>query len=167
MSKKDFSKIYIKYFEPLCYYAFRFFSEKDEAYEIVQDVMLKIWEKKDTLSSIDNIEKYLYRCVYNSCINKLEKLKVQKKYVDSKRLKLLEIDLENFEDTFFQWEIREKINLEVSKLTSQERKIFEMRFLEDMKYKEIASKLSISERTVESHLQKAVKFLRKKLHKLR
>lgn len=167
MDKKDFSKIYLNYFESLCLYAYRFFSEKDEAYEIVQDVMLKLWGKRDNLSYIDNIEKYLYRSVYNGCVNKLEKLKVKKKYADDKRLKLLEIELENFEETFYQWEIREKINCAVEKLTTQEKIIFEMRYYESMKYKEIASQLCISERTVETHLQKAIKFLRNKLKKLR
>jgi len=167
MDKNEFSRIYLKYFEPLGLYAYRFFAEKDEAYEIVQDVMLKLWEKRDELSQINHIEKYLYRAVYNSCLNKLEKLKVQQKYVDHKRLKLLEIELESFEETFYQWEIREKINGAVDKLTAQEKKIFEMRYHEQMKYKEIANQLDISERTVETHLQKSIKFLRNKLKKIR
>jgi RNA polymerase sigma-70 factor (ECF subfamily) len=168
MDKKKFSKIYLNYFEPLCVYAYRFFQEKDEAYEIVQDVMLKLWEKKDTLlSNIDCIEKYLYRAVHNGCINKLEKLKVQNKYTDYRRLKLLEIELEDFEESFYQWEIREKINSEVENLSPKEKKIFELRYSENMKYREIASLLNISERTVETHLQKAIKFLRKKLKKFR
>lgn len=167
MNKIRFSEIYLKYFEPLCFYAYRFFPEKDEAYEIVQDVMLKLWENKNTLSEINHIDKYLYRAVYNSCINKLEKLKVQKKYTDYKRLKLLEIELEDFEETFYLWEIREKIEKELGRLTPQEKTIFDLRYFENMRYKEIAKKLNISERTVETHLQKATKILRSKLKKMR
>lgn len=160
MNKQDFSEIYLDYFESLCLYAYRFFPEKEEAHDIVQEVMVKIWEKKESLPSIGNMEAYLYRAVYHGCLNKLEKLKVRDKYADRKRIRLLEIELESFEETFFQWELREKINDEVSKLSPQEKKIFTMRYLQSKKYKEIASLLNISERTVETHIQNATKKLR-------
>ncbi|SHE37730.1 RNA polymerase sigma-70 factor, ECF subfamily [Mariniphaga anaerophila] len=166
MDKNEFTKIYQAYFEPLCLYAFRFFPEEGEATEIVQEVMLRIWEKRNTLPPVQSIEKYLYRSVYNGCVNRLEKLKVQNKYINYSRVRLLEIELENFDDTFYQWEIREKIDNEVKKFTPQVKKIFEMRYLDSMKYKEIANELGISERTVETHLQKATKTLREKLRKL-
>lgn len=160
MDKKEFSEIYLQYFESLCLYAYRFFPEKEVAHDIVQEVMVKVWEKKESISEIENIKGYLFRAVYNGCINKLKKLKVRDKYADQKRLMLLEIELENFEETFFQWELREKINTEVDKLSPQEKKIFMMRFIQLKRYKEIASILNISERTVESHIQNATKKLR-------
>lgn len=160
MNKQDFSEIYLDYFESLCLYAYRFFPEKEEAHDIVQEVMVKIWEKKESLPPIGNMEAYLYRAVYHGCLNKLEKLKVRDKYADRKRIRLLEIELESFEETFFQWELREKINDEVSKLSSQEKKIFTMRYLQSKRYKEIATLLNISERTVETHIQNATKKLR-------
>lgn len=160
MDKEDFSEIYLQYFESLCLYAYRFFPEKEEAHDIVQEVMVKIWEKKESISEIGNMKGYLYRAVYNGCINKLKKLKVRDKYADQRRLRLLEIELESFEETFFQWELREKINDEVDKLSPQEKKIFMMRYKQLKRYKEIASILNISERTVETHIQNATKKLR-------
>lgn len=165
INKKSFTEIYLKYFESLCSYACRFSNDKDESYEIVQNVMMNLLEKENSLPNINSIEKYLFRSVYNSCINNLEKKKVQNKYINYKKIRLLEIELENFEETFYQNELKNIIQSEIKKFTPKEKIVFEMRYVDGLKYKDIAEKLNISTRTVESHLQKTIKILREKFKK--
>ncbi len=163
--KNLFKELYMDFYEPLCKYAFRYFSDKDEAEDIVQTVMAKLWEQKDKLHEIKNLENYMYRAVHNTCLNKIQQLKVKDNYSDYNQRQLALIELEDFEQTFYQWEIREKLDVEIEKLTPKAKEVFGMRFLENMRYKEISEKLNISERTVESHLQNAVKVLRARLKK--
>jgi RNA polymerase sigma-70 factor (ECF subfamily) len=158
-----FSEIYLTLFEPLCRFAFRFFPNKDEATGIVQDVMIKMWEKRKSLKEVSCIENYLYRATYNACVNKIERLKVADKYINHTRLRLLEIEMDDYATVIDQWEMQDKLNSEIGKLPPQGQKVFTMRYLEGLSYKDIAEKLNISARTVESHIQESIKCLRKKL----
>lgn len=163
--KQKFRALYLKYYEPLCNYAFRYLTNSDEAEDIVQSLMTKVWEQKEKLNNIENIESYLFRAVYNACLNKIQQQKSQEGFRDYNQYKLKLIEMENFEQTFYQWEIKENMDNEIAKLTPRAKQIFEMRFYENMRYKKIAEQLDISERTVETHLQNALKILRKKLKK--
>lgn len=163
--KRDFAALYKCYFEPLCRYAYRFFPNKDDAYEIVQDAMLKICEKRNSLPGIDSLEKYLFRMVYNSCLNRLEHIKVEKKYSDYAQIELLEMELESFEDTYYPPEVEAQLRSEIETLSPQAKKVLGLRYSDGLKYKEIAEALGISVRTVESHLQNSIKILQEKLKK--
>ncbi len=161
--QNEFECIYKKYFSPLCNYVKRYIYDEDSAREVVQETMIKFWKKIENGETVESPEKYLYRSVYNASLNKLEHIKVHNKYVSKANIRLKEIELENFEDTFYQWEIQENLEKEIKKLTPKCKEVFEMRYLECLCFKEIAEKLKISERTVESHVQSAIKKLRKRL----
>lgn len=159
----SFEELYKKMFDPLVVYARRFFQNSEEPVEVVQTVMVKLLERADLLSEVENREKYLYRMVYNECINRINSKLVQDKYKDYNRLRLLQVEVENFEDTYQQQEINLLIKKEVEKLSDQDKKLLKLRFVDDLSYAEISAEVQLSPRTVETYMQNIVKRFRTKL----
>lgn len=159
----DVDDLYAKMFIPLCLYAQRFFINTDEAKEVVQVVMVKLLENPILLRNAEYPEKYIYRAVYNECIGRLNKLKVEKAYKDYRKMQLVEIEMETFEETYFYEERGRKVAREVEKLPYRDRLLLELRFVNGKKYSEIAVELNLSKRTVETYIQHIVKKLRKRV----
>ncbi|MCT4614836.1 MAG: RNA polymerase sigma-70 factor [Marinifilaceae bacterium] len=153
----EFEKMFKMYFQPLCIYAFKFLKNDILAEELVQDLMCKIWENKHKIKINTSINAYLYRSTYINSISLLSKIKrnseVQAKYISSANS---DIEIEDKE-----------LNILISKILNQlperNRKIFEMSRFEGLKYKQIADKLSISVKTVEANISKALKVFKKGL----
>src|SRR5512145_2502928 len=96
-SESAFTNIYLTYFETLCYFAFRFSKDENKASDIVQDVMAKLWEQKDKINEIKSIKSYHFRSVYNDYKNQHEHFQNKNNYISDKRRKLLQIEMEGFE----------------------------------------------------------------------
>ena len=165
-NKDAFSNAYKLYFALLCHYAYRYFNDQDEAYEIVQHTFLKIWEQRNKLEQVSSLKSYLFRCVHNACLNRIDHLKVTDNYYTKEKLQLKEIELENFEDTMTNNETERLLVSAINELPEKNQKILKLRYYNNMRYKEIAVRLNISERTVEAHLRKSIQELRKKLKNL-
>lgn len=163
-NKKAFTDFYTQYFKRLLIESDKYVKDIYVAEEIVQDVFLKIWERSDDLTQIQSIKSYLYRSVINASIN----------YVNRQRN--LELHHQKIVDEFTEDqadqldEENELIVLlfdEIEKLPPKCREIFKMNRFERLKYREIALKLDVSERTVENHIANALKLLREAMLKKR
>ena len=133
----------------------------DDAKEIVQDVFINLWNKRETISSEKSVKSYLFTSVKNRCFNFIRD---NKKF----RSNVLDIDIADYEvtfenDSFSEPELQTKINNAINKLPEKCRQVFKLSRIEELKYKEIADKLSISVKTVEAQMSKALKVLRKEL----
>lgn len=155
-----FTSFYTQFFQKLLLTSDKYVEDVFVAEEIVQDVFLKIWESPEGLNEIKSINSYLYRSVINASINYLNRqkniekhhLKIAANYSEES---MIELDEEN--------ELIVLINNEIEKLPTQCKKVFKLSRFEQLKYKEIASLLDISERTVENHISNALKTLRNEL----
>jgi len=163
-NKKAFTDFYTQYFKRLLIESDKYVKDIYVAEEIVQDVFLKIWERSDDLTQIQSIKSYLYRSVINASIN----------YVN--RQKNLELHHQKIVDEFTEDqadqldEENELIVLlydEIEKLPPKCKEIFKMNRFERLKYREIALKLDLSEKTVENHIGNALKLLREAMLKKR
>ena len=141
-------------------FALAYTMNSDTAEDIVQDTFLHLWANVDSLLGDTNIEKYLYSCVKNSCLNYYKHLRVE----DTNRTKLTEaliymgsLQYEEGEDLFG------KVQDCLRKLPEQQRKVLEMKIFRDMSYKEIARELNLSEVTVHTHVKRAYKAIREAL----
>jgi len=162
ISKGDslaYEYVYKTYYSPLIHFANRFFP--DEAHEIVQDTLLKIWEGREQLAEIQSLKSYLFRAVRNTCINYLKRQDLLKKYQIEAAVELKEIEL-NFTDDDVDEEKKEALKSAMEEIPEQRRKIFLLSYIEGYKAKEIAKKYNISERTVHTHVYNALKFLKNK-----
>jgi RNA polymerase sigma-70 factor (ECF subfamily) len=156
-----FDALFKQYYAPLVVYACKYVSNVDTAREIVQDFFVKLYEKRETLSIDISVKSYLYRSVYNCCINYINQKNIQDKHLKS--IDLDRVDEENLESEINTVELQQQIFLAINSLPAKCRRIFKMNRYEGLKNEEIAHQLNLSKRTVETQISKALKILRKRL----
>lgn len=160
--KQAFSYIYEQYYKVLCMYAYRFFDDEEEAIEVVQSALVKVWERRKKLEDVKALKSYLYRMVHNMSLNRLQHLKAADKYRNSISDELLSIEMDDVEIHDEDPQAKQ-IQDALATLPPKNREVFELRFYGGLKHREIAEKMGISERTVETHITKGLKRLRETL----
>lgn len=152
-----FSKLFNYLYDRLYVFANKFVQNKESSEDIVADVFTKFWiGRKNT--EIRNILNYLYTSVYNASVSHLNNLTLHGRQV---YLQDIEIELEEYtfnpEVEMISNEEVTKINKAVAELPNQCRMILFLVRENNMKYKEVAQVLGISQKTVENQINIALK----------
>lgn len=155
-----YEEVFRKYYQPLCLFALKYVKDHSESEEIVQDVFVRIWQKKEELVISTSLKSYLYQAIRNTCLNHLKhnniKLEYQKNAANPS-------STANAGDTLVALELEVRIRDTLNKLPTERKKIFLMSRNDGLKYREIAEKLNISIKTVENQMSKALQFLKSEL----
>lgn len=140
---------------------------EEDAENIIQDLFLSLWERKHTLSSVDNLNAYLYKLAKNRCLDHLKHKMVKDKFVSNTQSlyeQEISLKLQSLESFDVELATEEKVETIVSKaiksLPPKCREIFMFSRHDGLKYKEISEKLNISVNTVETQMCIALKKLR-------
>ncbi|MEO5995186.1 MAG: RNA polymerase sigma-70 factor [Chitinophagaceae bacterium] len=161
-NEKAFEQVFKSNFKSLHAYAFTILKDEVMAEEMVQNVFYKIWEKTAQLTISGSVTAYLYRAVYNESLNYLKHQKVKAAYQS-----FSSFQMKNSSDSaskkLLLRELTEKLQTALNELPEQCRTVFQLSRFEELRYREIASQLNISVKTVENHMGKALKLLRLKL----
>jgi len=157
----EFEKLFKDYYALLCNYALRFVKDKNQSEEIVQELFCQLWENRKTLKIHTSIKAYLYKATYFNSLQVLRKRVVKTQYEEYIKNNKPESSLPI--DSVEEKEIHNIVNKTLANLPYRCSKIFKMSRFEDLKYHEIAEKLSISVKTVEANMGKALKAFRKSL----
>ncbi|WP_291591133.1 RNA polymerase sigma-70 factor [Bacteroides sp.] len=152
----NFSELYLTYYSKLVRFAKEFVIQEEDAENITQDVFIILWENRDFIEHIDNMNAYLFRLVRNKCLDYLKHKVFEQRYVESVQTSY-EVDVVEDNDT----EIL--IRAAINSLPKRCRDIFLLSRVEGLKYKEISEQLGISVNTVECQMGIALKKLRIKL----
>lgn len=162
--EQAFELIFRKYYVRLCGFANKFIANQAETEEIVQEVFLNIWAKKDRLKLDNEIKPYLFKSVQNLCFNFIEHQKVIGNYysVIETVYKNQKEDFDTYESVLFT-EFQAKVDEAIGSLPEECRRIFRMSREENLKYAEIADKLGLSVKTVETQMSRALSKLRAEL----
>lgn len=156
----EFEIVFRQYYEGLCRYAGLWIKDDDESEEIVQNVFVKLWEKRDGIRIDTSLKAYLYKSVYHASLNFIKHRKVREEYLHMKE-KIEEHSEISQEHSLKELEGRiEKALLE---LPEQCRLIFSMSRFQELKYRDIAEILNISVKTVENQMGKALRLMRMNL----
>lgn len=143
------------YYQQLFHYAFYLLSSKEVAEEVVSDVFYMIWNRKENLDAIENIESYLYISVKNQALHYIRRSNVP----DCTSLDLYHIELiadnNTPESTLLDQEQQELILKAINSLPEKCREVFRLFLSDKLKQKEIAVLLNISQKTVEAHIATA------------
>lgn len=156
-----FEELFTQYYGPLVVFACRYVDDIETAREIVQDFFVKYYEKYFMLTIESSQKAYLYRAVYNSCLNYINQKNIQEKHL--RNINYEQEEEQNIEPEIHTIELQQKIYAVINQLPERCKKIFIMNRLEGLKNEEIAKQLNISKRTVETQISKALRILRKKL----
>lgn len=154
--EKKFEEVFRAHFKELHRYAFKILQDAEAAEETVQQVFLKLWERDKQLDIHTSIRSYLYRSVYNECINLLKREQHKMKYQVYQ-------EYNRRDDAYSQQndrELRQQLHEALQQLPEKSRLVFEMSRFRELKYQEIANELTLSLKTVEGHMSKALRHLR-------
>jgi RNA polymerase sigma-70 factor (ECF subfamily) len=151
-------ELFKKYHSRLCEFAFQYVRSFDLTEEVVSDVFLKIWMKRETLTVSGNFKAYLYTAVRNQAIDYIRKEEGLLESLESLQNETASGKYQPDEVLLFK-EFKNHIEGLINTLPPRRRMIFKMSRLEKLTYREIADILSISVHTVQNQMVQAVKQL--------
>jgi RNA polymerase sigma-70 factor (ECF subfamily) len=159
---REFETLFRSSYASLVRYAGTLIKDQDTAEEIVQDLFVRLWQEREKINIERSLNGYLFRSVHNRCLHHIEHMKVVERHA---REMVFESELtgEDPSETLQHKELQAKIAEVIERLPERCGKIFCMSRFDGFKYSEIAEKLSISVKTVEANMGKALKEFRKAL----
>ncbi|NLI24975.1 MAG: RNA polymerase sigma-70 factor [Bacteroidales bacterium] len=158
-NRNDFRELFNRHYVPLCMYAFSKVRNQEAAREIVQELFVHLWEKRNEITIHTSLSAYLYRSVLHASLNYIKHNSI----VERTHLKISESDTEQPvqpDALAEEGELYETLLSVLEKLPGRTRLIFEKIRFEGKKYREVADELKISVKTVEAHMSEALRILR-------
>ena len=159
-NEKAFDALFVEYYPKVLRFVMCFCHDKSEAENIVQELFMQLWIKRERFIKIENLDNYLFISARNSaihyvkqslvCIDEKSACNVQSNYI-SGEMKLCYEELYSF------------IMNEIGSMPEQRRRVFVMSRVDGLNNSEIAQRLGISKRTVETHISLALAQLKKLL----
>lgn len=156
-----FEETFKMHYKMLCNAANKILNDKDTAEDVVQDVFLKFWSKRENINIIHSVKSYLYRATINTSLNYLESNKKIIRLKDTEHSS--EFPAINAGEELSHKELKSKIDEAIDQLPPKCKVVFVLSRYEGMKYQQIADHLGISIKTVENQMGKALKMLRERL----
>ena len=158
--KNAYKQLFLKYYSPLCEYASHYISDEDSE-ELVQDLMLFMWETRRTLIIGTSLKSYLFISTKHRCLNAIKKQLYHERIHNHIYDKLKD----QFEDPdyYFINELTEHINKAIKELPDTYRDTFALSRFGGLTNTQIATKLGVSVKTVEYRISQALKILRVRL----
>lgn len=156
----SFRQIYHKYSEKVYLFAVRYINNTDDAEEIVQEVFSRIWEYRNNLDENKSLNGYLLTITKNIIFNENRK-KVNFDIYAQYIISYIQGISNQTENQIIYENVKSIINKEIDNFPPKRRQIFNLSRNEGLSHNEIAQRLSISRKTVETHLRLALSRLKK------
>lgn len=155
---QEFEKLFRKFRPGLVYFARNFVQSQEDSEEIVHDMFLAVWEKRDQLMLDNSLKNYLFTGVKNRCLNHIKKASLPLTDLNEDyplpSLDASVLDQLNLKET------QNKINFLIDQLPPKCKMVFLLSRMQELSYKEIAAVMDISPKTVENQIGIALKFLK-------
>lgn len=160
--ERAFTEVYNRYFGLLYVHAYKILGNEDEAKDTVQDLFSNLWTRRKTLTVTGSLSSYLYTAIRNKVFDVLQHRKVENKYADSLKA-FMEDGYLIADHRIREQELSAQIEKEISALPAKMRAIFELSRKSHYTHREIALQLNLSEQTVKTQVNNALRILRVKL----
>lgn len=160
--ERAYKNLYDIYHTDLVVYCYNLTKDQDRAEDIVQQTMVKIWMKRDTLNIQSSIKNYLYRSVFNTFLKEYRKLKKEEVALSELKNSAL-LDFMERDETVLE-ERMKLLESAIDQLPKKNKEVFILSKKSGYKHKEIAAQLEISEKAVEKHISRATQAIKKWLN---
>lgn len=157
--KDAFTQIYHRFFKSIYVKVLSMVKDKDITDELVQDIFLKIWQKREEINLELHFNAYLFKVAHNLVFDFFRKATKDSKIIAH----LMHVAIEQYLHSDVQYEAKENekfLSEAITQLSPQRKQIFIYCKLEGKSYKEAAAKFNISVATVNSHITASLKFIR-------
>ena len=155
----QFQQEFSHHYEPLCQYAFSFVKEIHTAEDIVQDIFVHVWEKKQNLVGNEGLRYYLFTAVRNNCLTWLQRNK-RSVVTALTGQESLQTAAEECRQEKTETDFHTLMQSALNKLPPKCREVFVLSRMSKLTYQEIAETQGISVKTVENQMGKALRILR-------
>lgn len=146
-------RIYANYYSPLCHYAIKILNDKEQAEDLVQEAIIKLWEDRLHFENITAFHTYLYRVVNNNCLKVIRDKNREDRRLQEWTFFTEEIDSESLSAVVFE-EVVRKLRHVIDKMPPKRREVI-LLSMKKMKNEEISKELNISVNTVKKHKKEA------------
>jgi len=158
-SIQSFELIYRENWSLLFNIAYKRLKSVEKTEDIIQELFVNIWEKRQQINIQESIQAYLITALKSRVLNHLRNEMIHSKHLDRIQLKTVPFEEPSDKEIEFR-ELEETIKKQILKLPEKCRAVFLLSRDHQLSIKEISSKLNISANTVEKHIVKALKILR-------
>lgn len=155
--QQAFKKLFWHYYDNLFNFSCSFVGSKEAAEEIVEDVFVSVWKNRATLLEITNLKVYLYSAVKNRSYNYLNRSKHRYIQDITALERTIASSLPTPEESLFTTELRQVFDNAIANLPPKCRQVYTLVKVDGLHYKEVATILEISPKTVENHIAKALR----------
>jgi RNA polymerase sigma-70 factor (family 1) len=154
-----FDVLFRRYYDPLFSAAFVYVKVRAMAEDIVQQVFLKLWEKRERLTAVENLEGYLFMAARNEILNCLRQQAVRRNYANLVK-EMFREECDGPEAYLVAKQYGEIVQRAIGNLPPQQQRAWRLSREKGLCYDEIAQQMGIAIPTVKSHISGALKSIR-------
>jgi len=160
-----FAELYSRFSKKLLVYALKKVGDECIAEDLVQDIFISIWEKREKIEISDSLEKYLYSALKYKIVNFYQSKKIQRKHIKI-LFEFCESFTNNTQETIYFNELEQNLKRSVDKLSPSVRHVFQLSRYEYLNQDQISKKLGVSKQTVKNQISTAIKSIKNQLTSL-
>ena len=159
MDQETFKKNIFSLKDEMYRFAKRFVSSVDEAEDVVQDLMMKFWQKREELVQYENVRAFALRCVKNECLNRLKHHDVKMNFaaVQVSNVDYYKNDVNNLKDHILKF---------ISHLPEKQKMVIHLKDVEEYEVSEIAEVMEMEENAVRANLMRARQKVKEQIKQL-
>ncbi len=163
--RRAYTEIYNRYNRLLYLFAFKRLGNREEVKDIVHEIFLSLWLNHQSIILSHTLTTYLYSAVRNKIVDVIARKQLTERYIET--FNLYKLSAPNTTDHQIRYnELSAIVEQEIGALPKKMRQVFNLSRKTNLSRKEIAGELNLSEQTVKSHMQHALKILRIKIGRL-
>lgn len=155
-----FKDLFHSWRDKLYFFVLRITHSSEMAEDLLQDVFMKIWTNRATLSSIQHFDAYIYQMSRNQAISGMRRMAQETMILAELKKPQTEAVTD---DTIVHRELNNKFQAILRKLPTQQRLVYTLTHLQGLKHEEVAQQLKISSSTVKNHMTRALCTIRQEL----
>jgi RNA polymerase sigma-70 factor (ECF subfamily) len=165
----EFEKLFRSCYKRLCIYAEHIIGDPVDAEEIVCNLFVKLWERREQLPVRVSLESYMASAVHHEAVNCLKHAAVEDRYREKAQYRLKHLDLLYPEGTdtpltdMLDKELYELIEKALQTLPPQCREVFVLHMMDELSYEQVALQLNVTVNTVRTQMTRAMKKMRRAL----